>query len=618
MSAHDLAVRDLLPDAETIEVGGEELPVLAQTQVLVAGGGPAGAMAAIAAGRQGAAVIVVEPQPFLGGVATGGAIHWYYWGVSGGLQDELDRRDRDLDARISAATRGFHPEARKIELEHMALEAGAALWLRCCVTGAVMESERVRGVVVDGERGRGVVLAEVVIDATGDADVAALAGAEFMLGRAGDGLPMAYSLTPGVSREQWHVWHSNFDAGWVDPTDPWEYARGFLDGRRYLWRDDYAAAGRMYFCSAVLGLRDSRTIIGDHVLTLDDLFMGRRFADTIGRSRSHYDNHARDYLTESTQARVFVDVTGNFKAALECDVPYRCLLPRGIDGLLVAGRCISQTHDAEQAVRMQKDMHRIGEAAGIAAALAVHDGVAPREIAVEDLQRELIKSGVLTDAEVRAGAGGEPRRKLRPVDQLVGELVGDRRDLAMYELYLRGEAALPALRAVLQSEDPATVPWAALVLGALGDESARPELVRMVAERDPALPAPGPFVLPRWISALAVLVDLPGEDLVELCAGVLEEESDWGAHWLYALRCLERAGDASAAPAVHAFLARLRADERFWSDRLDPRRHPGWKFEIAAGRALRAMGDPEGEAILRRYAEDDRLVVRRYARRLLG
>jgi len=618
MSAQELTVRDLLTGAETIEVGAEELPVLAQTQVLVAGGGPAGAMAAIAAGRQGARVIVIEPQPFLGGVATGGAIHFYYWGVDGGLQDELDRRDRDLDARISASTRGFHPEARKVEFERMALEAGAELWLRCCVTGAVVEDGRVRGVALDGERGRGVLLAEVVIDATGDADVAALAGAQFMLGREGDGLPMAYSLTPGVSREQWHVWHANYDAGWVDPTDPWEYARGFLDGRRYLWRDDYAAADRMYFCAAVLGLRDGRTIVGEQVLSLDDLFLGRRCADTIGRTHSHYDNHARDYLDESAQARVFVDVTGNWKTALECDVPYGCLLPRGIDGLLVAGRCISQTHDAEQAVRMQKDMHRIGEAAGIAAALAVREGVEPRAIAVADLQRELIKSGVLTEAEVRARAVGEPRRALRPVDRLVAELAGEGRSAAMYELYLHGEAAVAALREALASGDPATAPWAGLVLGALGDASARPELVRMVAQRDAALPSSGAFVAPRWISALAVLIDMPGEDLVEPCAAVLEEESDWGAHWLYALRCLELAGDAGAAPAVHRFLERLRADQRFWSARLDPKRHPGWKFEIAAARALRAMGDAEGGAILRRYADDERLLVRRFARRLLG
>lgn len=618
MNERAVTVNDLLPgEAATIEVGGEELPVLGRTQVVVVGGGPAGAMAAIAAGRQGARVTLVEPQPFLGGVATGGAIHYYYWGVNGGLQDELDRRDHELGERIAAATRGFHPEARKVELERMAEEAGVELRLRTCAVGAVMDGAVVRGVVVDGPQGRGAILADVTIDCTGDADVAAMAGAQFDYGREGDGLAMAYSLTPGVSREQWQVWHANYDAGWVDPTDPWDYARGFLDARRYLWRQDYAAADRMYFCAPVLGLRESRQVVGDYVLTLDDLFAGLRCGDTIGRVRSHYDNHARDYLTESHQARVWVDVTGNWKAGMECDLPYRCLLPRGIEGLLVAGRCISQTHDAEQALRMQKDMQRIGEAAGIAAALAALQGATPRAVDLAALQRELIKSGVLTAQEVAEAQGEQPRHELRPVAELIAALSEPQPGPAMYELFRHGAAAEEALLAVLVGDDPEAARWAALVLGARGVPEARPLLAEMVAERDPALPTEGSYVTPRWIAALACLMDLPGADLTELLAGALDEETDWGAHWLYSLAGLERGGDAGGAPAVHDFLARLRADERFWNDRLDPKRHAGWKFELAAARALRAMGDPEGVMIIERYAEDERLPVRQYAQSLL-
>lgn len=619
MNERAVTVNDLLPsDVATIEVGGEELTVLGRTQVVVVGGGPAGAMAAIAAGRQGVRVTLVEPQPFLGGVATGGAIHYYYWGVNGGLQDELDRRDHELGGRIAASTRGFHPEARKVELERMAEEAGVELRLRTCAVGVIMDGATVRGVVVDGPQGRGAILADVTIDCTGDADVAAMAGAQFDYGREGDGLTMAYSLTPGVSHEQWQVWHANYDAGWVDPTDPWDYARGFLDGRRYLWREDYAAADRMYFCAPVLGLRESRQVVGDYVLTFDDLFVGLRCRDTIGRVRSHYDNHARDYLTESHQARVWADVTGNWKVGMECDLPYRCLLPLGIEGLLVAGRCISQTHDAEQALRMQKDMQRIGEAAGIAGALAALQGATPRGIDVAALQRELIKSGVLTAQEVAEAQGEQPRRELRPVEELVTALAAPQPGPAMYELFRHGPAAEEALRAVLAGEDAEAARWAALVLGARGIAEARPLLVTMVAERDPALPTEGAYVIPRWIAALACLIDLPGADLTELLADTLGEETDWGAHRLYALVAMERGGDARGAPAVHDFLARLRADERFWNDRLDPKRHAGWKFELAAARALRAMGDPEGIAIIERYTEDERLPVRRYARSLLG
>lgn len=613
------AVRDLLPGAEaTVELDGEHLPVAARAQVVVAGGGPAGAFAAIAAGRHGADVILVEAQPSLGGVGTGGAIHWYYWGVSGGLQDELDRRDAELDERISARTRGFHPEARKVELARMAREAGVELRLRCCVVGAIVEENAVRGVVIDGPDRRAVLLADVVIDATGDADVAALAGARFEMGRSGDELPMAYSLTPGVSRDEWHVWHSNYDAGWVDPTDPWDYSRGFTHGRKYLWRKEFGDERRFHFCAPVLGVRESRRIVGDYVLTLDDLFAGRCFEDTVGRTRSHYDNHARDYAPESELARIFVDVTGNFSTALECDVPYRSLLPGELDGLLVAGRCISMTHDAEQPVRMQKDMQRIGEAAGTAAAMATADGVTPREVDVARLQRELIKSGVLTEAQVEAGREGRRLRPPRAVAELIDELGGDRPAVAMFELYRHGDDALDALHEAMASGDDDRARRAALVAGALGSDEARPMLVRMLVERDERAPADSPFVQPRWVSALALLALQPDEALVEVLMLVLQEETPHAEGWLYALEALERIGSPEAAPAVHGFLDRLREDERFWHAAYDPKRHPGWKVEIAAARALRAMGDADGVAIIRRYADDDRLPVRRYARKLLA
>ncbi len=614
----DLEIRDMLDAPDAVEVGGEALPVSAEVDVVVAGGGPAGTMAAVAAGRQGADVILVEAQPFLGGIGTGGPIHHYYWGLSGGLQDELDRRDADLDPMLCASKRGWHPEGRKLALDTMVENAGVDVWLRTTVVGAVMEDSTARGVVVDGQRGRSVILAHTVIDATGDGDVAALAGAEWMMGREVDGMPMAYSLTPGVSHptRDAQVSHANFDAGWVYPNDPIDYTRAFTIARRYLWREPYDEDNRLQYCGPILGVRESRTVVGEYVLTLGDLFFGQCFPDTIGKTRSHYDNHARDYALEGEEARVYCDVTGNWKTALECDVPYGALIPRDFDGLLVAGRCISMTHDAAAAVRMMKDMHRIGEAAGIAAALAALDDVGVREIDLAKLQRELVKSGILTDEEIEAGKR-EERREPGEIDELVAKLAGDGRDRAMWELYCHREDAHEALLDAMNAGDERSG-WAALVLGAQGMEQARPVLVEMVEQRDETLPSNHPFVQPRWVSALACLADDPRDKERELYEGALEAEADFGEPWLYALEGLEGLGDPEAADAVRQFMERLRADKRYWKDDYDPKRHPGWKFEIAAARALRAMGQPQGGDILRGYAEDRRLTVRTYAQKVLA
>ncbi|MFO8080159.1 MAG: FAD-dependent oxidoreductase [Armatimonadota bacterium] len=614
----DIEIRDALDAPETIMVGGEALPLEAIVDVAVVGGGPAGTMAAIAAGRQGADVLLVEAQPFLGGVPTGGPINSYYWGLSGGLQDELDRRNAELDPMLCASRRGWHPEGRKVVLDAMTEAAGVDVWLRTSVVGTIVEGATVRGVVIDGPRGRAAVLAHTVIDATGDGDVAALAGSQWRMGRPGDGTPMAYSLTPGVVQPNTgvHVSHANFDAGWVFPNDPVDYARAFTGARRYLWRDPYDESNRLQFCGPILGVREARTIVGESKLTLSDLFFGQCFPDTIGKTRSHYDNHARDYALESNEARVFCDVTGNWKTPLQCDVPYGALIPRGIDGLLIAGRCISMTHDAAQAVRMIKDMHRIGEAAGIAAALAARDQSGVREIDVAELQRELVKSGILTDAEIEAGRGGE-HREPGPIDELIATLGDGGREVAMWELYCHGDAAHGALIDAMESGD-ATSPWAALVLGAQGVEDARPMLVEMLRERDETLPHAQRFVQPRWVSSLACLALDPRPSERHLYEDALEASADFGEPWLYALEGLEGLGHAESTDAVHRFVNRLRADERYWRENYDPKSHPGWKFEIAAARALRAMGDPEGEEVLRRYADDRRLTVSRYARKVLG
>jgi NADPH-dependent 2,4-dienoyl-CoA reductase/sulfur reductase-like enzyme len=159
-----LRVDDQLGTATaTVPVAAHDLPVLARTEVLVAGGGPAGAMAAIAASRQGAQVILLEAQPFLGGIGTGGAVHVYYWGVDGGIQAEADERDAEAGASVAETVRGWHYETRKVTFAAMAEEAGVDIWLRTLVTGVVMEEGTVRGVVVDGMAGRGVVLCDVCV-----------------------------------------------------------------------------------------------------------------------------------------------------------------------------------------------------------------------------------------------------------------------------------------------------------------------------------------------------------------------------------------------------------------------------------------------------------------------
>ena len=347
------------------------IPHAGDYDVVVVGGGTGGAPAAIVAGQEGLKVAVIEPQTFLGGIGTGGGIHSYYHGIQTGVQVEIDRRTADWSSRIGGKASGFHPEAKKLALQELADEAGVRCFFRTFFVGAVMEENRVRGVAVEGEEGLFWLGAKVVIDSTGDADVAAAAGAPFTFGRAGDHAPQPYSLAPGILKNNATVSFRNFDAGYTDPTHALDVSRAQLEGRTHLYRETYDESNRMLYVSPILGVRESRFIEAEYVVTLADQQAQLRFPDAIARAKAHYDNHAWDYENESLEARLWVWVSSQWQTQLCHDIPYRCLVPRKIENLLVACRAAGMTHDAHHLFRMQRDIQALGEAAAIAAAQAI-------------------------------------------------------------------------------------------------------------------------------------------------------------------------------------------------------------------------------------------------------
>ena len=395
-----------VPEVQAPPASGSILtPPHFECGVLVIGGGTAGALAAIAAARQGAKVTLLEASAVLGGIGTGGGIHIYYHGIVGGLQDEVDRRVAELSPLFSGRHRvvGFHHEVKKLVLLQMVREAGVNVVFNTFATGVELSEDtplpsdasasravgpvarpvkRLSGVVAAGPLGAVVYRAKAFVDSTGDADVAALASVPFTLGRESDELPHAYSLSSGRLDKAGNLICTNFDAGYVDPTDATDITRARLLGMRHYRRDRFTPEDRLLYIAPILGLRQSRQIVGDYRLTLSDQIFGRQFPDTIAFARAHYDNHSFDFENESDEAVLWVWLLGNWQRMIGCEIPYRCLLPRNVEGLLVACRAISLTTDAHHELRMQRDMQRIGEAAGIAAAMCAKVGVTPRQLDV--------------------------------------------------------------------------------------------------------------------------------------------------------------------------------------------------------------------------------------------
>lgn len=444
----------------------------------VMGGGPAGTCAAIAAARNGAKVMLVEHGDCLGGMATRGLVGPFMTcydktgetqiirGIFGEIVERLVARGGAIhprDCRAGTAFTSwieighdhctpFEPEALKLLLDEMCAEAGVKTLFHADFVQPLMAGNRITGVKLFTKGGFRTVSAKIVIDATGDGDVAFRSGVptEFgdpeakrvqpatMFFRIGncdlaaitadieknqnnfyrkDGVNyrslhwrvaeakaagdwnlrrVSIGLFRGVKEDEWFINTSRIVG--VDSTDPESWSAAETEGRRQVdqifrfFRKYVPGCGdaRLLCTGSTVGVRESRHVHGEYRLTVDDCLEGRMPADTILCASNSVDIHGR-FGPMSNQ---YVTVrNGNWYG-----VPYRCLVPLKVDNLLVAGRCLSATSEAAGAVRVMPPVMAMGQAAGTAAALCLETGTTPRTLDTANLVARLKEQKVFLGA----------------------------------------------------------------------------------------------------------------------------------------------------------------------------------------------------------------------------
>ena len=429
----------------TVPQPARALPVFGRCDVLVIGGGTAGAPAGIAAARQGAKTLVIEQLCGLGGVGTLGAISTYCSGNRVGFTAEV------------AGGSSWVIEQKMEWWRTSLLKAGGQLWFNATGCGAFVDHGRVCGAVVATPQGRGVVLASVVIDATGNADVAAAAGAKCV---DTDASEFAMQGT-GLPGRQLGATYTNTDYTYTDETD-------LVD----VWHLLVFAKNKFpgaFDLGTLVDTRQRRRIVGDYTLTVFDFLTERTFPDSIALSASGYDTHG--YVIDPSL------LLRHPSGRLTSYVPYRCLLPRDLDGLLVTGIGLSAHRDAQPVVRMQPDIQNQGYAAGYAAAMAARAGTALRHIDIRALQRHLVEIGNLAES-VLSDQDSHPFSR-EAVAKAVKSIAQDSRSVAI----ALGQPAdsLPLLRAAYGAADGRTKIVCAKVLGMLGDATG---LATLLAEAE--------------------------------------------------------------------------------------------------------------------------------------
>lgn len=420
------------------------LPIVRQTEVLVAGGGPAGFAAAVSAARAGARTLLIEQQGDIGGVATTGLMSHWTGNTEGGFYDELLERSRDDGKK---GTKEFsrqiiNPEKLKTVMLEMLEEAGAELMLYTTASDVIMQGSELKGVIVESKSGREVILADVTVDATGDGDIAYKAGVPYQKGRETDGKMQPMTLMfkvggvdtekavfPGGFEETFQLEQGDlqtlgkqniaFPAGHVllyrttlpgvvtcnmtncldvDGTDSRDLTKATLVCRRQIpeiiaFLQKFVPGFQNCFLissASYIGVRETRHFAGEKTITEQDILEAKIYDDwVVTKAHFNFDVH--------NMSGNGLDKTGvqvKFPQSRGYTIPYGCMVPKRVDGLLLAGRNISGTHLAHSNYRVMPICTNIGQAAGIAAALCLRNGEMPRNLDYRVIQRELMASGV--------------------------------------------------------------------------------------------------------------------------------------------------------------------------------------------------------------------------------
>lgn len=415
--------------------------------IIVIGGGFAGAAAAIAAAREGKRVRLIEKYNCLGGAAVFDLVNPFmrYWDytegrkekvmLSCGLFTEMVDRIEAMGGFRRGSRQAFNEEVLKLMLNRMAIEAGVELLFGTYLVAADTKDNTIQSITVSNVGGTYQMSADCYIDATGDANLAMFAGFDYQVGRESDGLcqpmtlcfrlgnvdyekylackseisPLYQKLQAGGKiknpRENVLVFNTVLDSVLhfnttrvvkLDPTNAEDVTKAEITAREQVFemvdflRENFEAFRNCVLLSTgmQIGARESRMIVGEYTLTQEDLLACTRFPDTIAVCNYDIDIHSPD--GSGTSHYYFPD--GQYYT-----IPYRTLIPKGAKNLLVTGRCVSATHEAQASLRIMPTCATLGEAAGIAAAIAVATAKPVNEIDIDLLQSTLRAKGAKID-----------------------------------------------------------------------------------------------------------------------------------------------------------------------------------------------------------------------------
>jgi len=484
--------------------------------IIVCGLGTAGSIALIAAGRRGIKTLGIEKLNCMGGSATAGGVSGYYFGLEGGIFEEIDRKAKELQADYLTEGRAFHADAKKYILEDEALKAGTEISYGTSVIGVFLDGKKIRGLRCVTPHGMKNISCKILIDATGDGEVCAIAGAEFRYGRASDGCSQPYTNVRYMVKDG-KLGYSNFDAGYIDPRSGKSVSDGITHAGCLHLMERVEENERIVFAAALNGGREGRLIVGEETLCFEDVISGRVTDTPVFYEYSNHDTHSRDWAFESEILQKWLTVANLWGQNFTVPVPLGTMIARGYSGLLSAGRCISVDHDMAQSVRMQRTMQKSGEAIAAAAALSLKMNVEIKDVPYQLLRDELLKSGCLNSSF------NGVLELINDTEILKETLASVHPGIAIWTAYVNKGNFDDMLSEWILSREENLSKHSALALGLRGNPKALPLLKKIVMERDMFIPDTKRSLRGhRMASAIYLLGELGDTELIEELAVIFK------------------------------------------------------------------------------------------------
>ena len=503
--------------------------------LVVIGLGTAGSISLITAAREGVSVLGVEQLYGMGGTGTIGAINAYYFGAKGGLYTEIDEKAAELQNSVFA--KKTRRDTKDLVLQREAKKSGAKVKYQCIVTGVYLEKNQVVGLKLFQEGKEMHIAAKKFIDATGEAYVCHIAGAESFSGRAFDKATQPFTFTNIVIGEHGETLGLNKDAGFVNQHDPREVSRTNIVSNTYpmYLKNSYIDEEyRFATISPLIGVREGRMIRGIKTLKFSDVIsLEEQKEQPLFYTFCNIDNHGKNIAFEDEELCDWLVASGLWGVLFSVPVPVEVLIPCNLGNIMVAGRCLSVDHNLAAGVRMQCDMSKCGEAAAYVCCEAIKNACSLNEVRYKNIIDKLKSTRCLDEANnigfmerVEGKYFGNPLPKLQTSDEITTWLASDKPGWGIWSakiLASYNHEIIEALEKNICSNDENLARNSAVALGLIGRKTALDKLREIAKDMDNYVPKSSlKYVYTRGVSAIYLLGKLKDISSIDLLFDIVE------------------------------------------------------------------------------------------------